>query len=412
MSPIAVQDSLLKLNQLMNGIINALPDPTFILNSKGDIIFWNEAMETFSSVKSNDVKGKHYSQIITIYLTDRKKFLASYFVDKDKIPNDIYINMDNSQAGTVYCESVVRTINKKQRHIWIKATPLYDNRKRLTAVIQSMRDITDKILQDQHRKFLEFELTRARRLEAVGTLAGGIAHDFNNFLAGILGYVELVDKDLSTTDLSFQVARSNLKKTIKVITKAQKMVDNILSFSRSHGNVEFVRTPLDVGKMIEESVLPMFKTTLPQVVLNLQNNAQGVKILAADYELERIIINLLSNAGHVVPNPGGTIDLILESGKCTRCITCTKFSNCPRCSHKNNSLRLVVADNGGGMSRDVLDKIFEPYFTTKPHGQGSGMGLTTVHGLVKSLKGQINVDSIPGSGTTVTVCFPRITDEI
>ena len=258
---------------------------------------------------------------------------------------------------------------------------------RILAVI---RDISD-------RKEIEDELIQSQKMEAVGTLAGGIAHDFNNILTVILGNVELALRQ-TTVD-------PNLRKYLNEIhaggIRARNLVTQILTFSRRTGNEE---KPVLISSIIEET-LEMIRSTLPSTIQIQQDIQSDQATLADPTQIHQIIMNLCTNAYQAMRETGGILAVSLKDVKLTQ-------NDYPLADiSPGEYLQLAVSDTGQGIEGKLQEKIFEPYFTTKKAGEGTGLGLAVVHGIVQRHNGHIMVYSEPGQGTTFHVFLPVVASE-
>ncbi len=266
------------------------------------------------------------------------------------------------------------------------------------AVLGTMIDITDRKRMEAERQKLEEQLHQSQKMEAIGTLAGGIAHDFNNILGVISGYTEL-----SIDDLDEGIdPRENLEQVMISARRAKELVRQILDFSRKSIRE---RKPTDTAKVLKES-LKLLRSSLPSTIAISSKIKKGVKpVLANAVQLHQVIMNLCTNAAHAMKDHGGRLDVELRGFT-------VGLEDKP--SYKRigpgEYVRLTVSDSGHGMERTVLDRIFDPYFTTKKAGQGTGMGLAVTHGIVKSYRGEISVYSEPGIGTTFHIYLPVVNE--
>ncbi len=240
------------------------------------------------------------------------------------------------------------------------------------------------------------ELHQSQKLEAIGTLAGGIAHDFNNILAAIMGFTELA---LLKTEQESDVAE-NLQQVMKASNRAKDLVLQILTFSRK---TETDRHPVQASLIIKE-VIKMLQATLPATV-QLQPHiiAKETRILADPTELHQLLTNLCTNAFHALPDEQGTISITLDEWTMAE----NDLEKYPGLS-TGRHLRLIVSDSGCGIHPEAISNIFDPFFTTKEKGQGTGLGLSVVHGIITACKGSIKVASEVGQGSTFTILFPVV----
>jgi len=244
---------------------------------------------------------------------------------------------------------------------------------------------------EEEKQKLAAQLRQAQKMEAIGTLAGGIAHDFNNILSIIFGYNELamLEKDP-------QNRLRHLEELRKGAERAKELVAQILAFSRK---AEQQKQPLQVSLIIKEA-LKMLRASLPTTIEIRQNIASDGLVLADPSQIHQIIMNLCTNAYHAMRKTGGTLAVSLQE------VTIGEEDYGYANLALGKYLKLEVSDTGSGIDPKIQEKIFEPYFTTKQQGEGTGLGLAVVHGIVKSHHGHITVYSEPGKGTSFHVYLP------
>ena len=245
---------------------------------------------------------------------------------------------------------------------------------------------------------MQQKLIQSQKMEAVGTLAGGIAHDFNNILGIILGNSEIVLEDLPEGS----PVRASAETIQAAAERAAGLVRQILTFSSRSSQK---RQPLKLAIVVKEA-MKLLRSSLPASIEIRQNFRAGRDFVMADHiQLHQVIINLGANAGFAMQEKGGVLEVTIDSVEIDP--EAMKKYNRVKPGHY---LRLTFSDTGHGMSRSVSERIFEPFFTTKKMGEGSGMGLAVVHGIVKSHDGDITVYSEPGKGTTFHIFLPQIED--
>jgi len=309
-------------------------------------------------------------------------------------PPDLFNKKSRSQV-----EALLKTENDEPVEIGNKFSIMLGDRqvvvtklpvKKSTAtVIILITDVTE-------RKQIEYELRQSQKMEAVGTLAGGIAHDFNNILAAIIGYAEL---SLVSADEATKL-HANLENILKAGERATDLVKQILTFSRQ---AETEKKPLQMSFIVEE-VLKLLRSSLPATIQVRQNFGDNLyNILSDPTQIHQIVMNLCTNAAHAMRKHGGILEVNLENVELATDLL-APYQDIPPGSY----LKLTVSDTGQGMTPDIMDSIFDPYFTTKEHGQGTGMGLSVVHGIVKSNGGGITVQSEPEIGSTFNIYLPAI----
>lgn len=268
---------------------------------------------------------------------------------------------------------------------------LQERGKILDQINQDLKcEITEHIQTEESKKNLERALMQSQKLQAVGTLAGGIAHDFNNILYAIRGYVDLAREDLPKDCIVYK----NLGKVLEGTHRGQDLVARILSFSRrQHHEHNPLRLKTEVS-----GALALLRPTIPESVdIQFQAHTDG-NIIGNKTQMHQIIVNLINNAVDAMDGEGSikiNLDRISEK----------KLPHEFLSANGANYCRIEISDTGHGMDASTLRRIFEPFFTTKEVGKGAGLGLSTVHAIVKEHNGEIVVNSQLGRGTTFTLFF-------
>lgn len=250
-----------------------------------------------------------------------------------------------------------------------------------------------------HEVQLEGQLRQAQKTEALGTLAGGIAHDFNNILGAIIAFTELAQDGLPADD----VVREDLDEVLKAGLRGKSLIKQILTFSRP-GEQE--RRPVELGLIVKEA-LRLLRASLPTTVeirQDLVAAPAGLDVIVADpTEMHQVLVNLCSNSFHAMRESGGVLEVTAA------CIETEAWTPAEHPELGPGAyLKLTVSDSGHGMTREVLERIFDPYFTTKKSGEGTGLGLSVVQGIIRSHGGVIDVSSVPGEGTAFHIYLPAV----
>jgi two-component system, cell cycle sensor histidine kinase and response regulator CckA len=272
----------------------------------------------------------------------------------------------------------------------------------LRHVVLTFIDITSLKNAQAQQRHLQAQLAQSQKMEALGTLAGGVAHDFNNILAAILGNADLARRDLP----EHAASRESLHEISTAARRGRELVRQILAFSRQQ---PMQRTRVSVCNILAESCA-LLRAGLPPHVVLVQCCAPDDLAIEADAtQIGQVVVNLCTNAIHALDGRPGRIECRIDTLPNTSAVLPAEFAQ--TCAQLDvGVVRLRVSDNGMGMGADVRSRIFEPFFTTKSVGQGTGLGLPVVLGVVQVHGGAIEVDSEPGRGTTFTLYFPAAPD--
>lgn len=258
------------------------------------------------------------------------------------------------------------------------------------------RDITKRKQAEEEKKRLEAQLHQARKMETIGTLSAGIAHDFNNILGAVIGYAELAQLNITQET----PVKAKLDEILKAAERAKDLVKQILTFSRQS---EIGLKILQLSLIVKET-LKWLRATLPTTIEIRQNIKKDSGVVLADpTQIHQLFMNLCTNAANAMRDKGGVLEVSVVNVD----IDAPGVSKYPD-MREGQYVRLTVADTGHGMVPEVMERIFDPYFTTKEKGMGTGLGLAIVQGIVETYGGKISVYSQPGKGTTFHVFLPRI----
>jgi len=272
--------------------------------------------------------------------------------------------------------------------------PVFDKNGEVVTVEGIAHDITERLRVEEERRELERLLQQAQKLEAIGTLAGGIAHDFNNILTPIIGYTELIHNNIAAHDPDNAAL---LQEVLAAAYRAKKLTRQILTFSRGGDEDKKI---VFLQPIIKEA-LKLLRSSIPATVEIRQEIDPDCGMVEADQtKIHQLLMNLCTNAYHAVKD-GGVITVSLRGQRIEAAQYTASQTPPPGCY-----VRIGVSDNGPGIAKQHLERIFEPYFTTKAKDQGTGLGLAVVHGIVKSHGGHIFVESEAGKGTAFLVYLP------
>lgn len=254
-------------------------------------------------------------------------------------------------------------------------------------MVGTMTDISE-------RKQIENTLQHAQRMESVGTLAGGIAHEFNNILSIIIGNNELIMEDLP----AWHISRNNCEEIRLAGFRARDVVKQLLTFSRQDDST---KKPIEINSVVKEC-LKLIRTTTPtNIEIRDDISPDCFPVIGDSTQINQILINLCNNAIDALPISGGRIDIKLSNLERVEEAVLQSSTLKP-----GRYVKLLVRDNGKGIDKEIVDRIFEPYFTTKDIGEGSGIGLAVVHGIVANHGGLISCESAAGEGTIFTILIP------
>ncbi len=358
--------------------------PIGILSTDKDwkIIFANQTLEEITDYSQAELCSMNFWDMVSADEQDKQ--------DRMRQAGENYLRQDTQKGWEIHW------IRKDGRPVCVelRATRIEEVGKQ--AILVNVMDVTEQKRAREEKKELQTQLQNAQKMEAIGTLAGGIAHDFNNILLPIIGYTEMAITDVPQGSL----IRKNLGEVLKAAELAKGLVQQILTFSRQS---EKERKPLKIQPIIKES-LKLLRASLPTTIEIRQNidNKCGV-ILADPTQIYQVMMNLCTNAYHAMREKGGILEVTLTEVDIDSPELPSNLDLNP-----GPYLNLAISDTGHGMDRTVVERIFDPYFTTKGPGEGTGLGLSVIHGIVRSHGGYITVYSEPGEGTTFHIYLPRI----
>lgn len=300
-------------------------------------------------------------------------------------PQLLTLQENKTHTGNITHENLGKTF-------LVTSSPMLNRDGEFTHLIHIAKDITGY-------KKMEAELFQSRKMEAIGTLAGGIAHDFNNILSAILGYADLARDEIPQGSPT----RNYLDQVLKAGHRAKELVKQILTFSRKGQETP---QPMRPSSIIKEA-LKLMRASLPTTIDIHEEIAPDCGIiLASPTNIHQVVVNLCTNAFHAMENEQGVLNV-----KLTR-MDLKKDEAAHRSGVSAGAyVELLVKDTGCGMDKATMDRIFEPYFTTKDIGKGTGLGLALVHGIVQDCRGFIRVESEPGKGSAFHLYFPVIEEK-
>jgi PAS domain S-box-containing protein len=355
-------------------VVEQAAEGILITESDGTISYANPAFSMLSGFSSAELVGRN----IRTMKCDRHD---------DGFYRHIWstVTAGNVWKGFIFHQAKEGTVKELESTL----SPIRDSTGEVINFVSINRDATQE-------RSLEAQLRQAQKLEAMGTLAGGIAHDFNNILSAIIGFTELAHLD--ATDQPGMQAQ--LQEVLKGAKRARDLVKQILTFSRQ-GQQE--RKPVDVRIILKEA-LRLLRATLPSTIEIRQTIGAGCGPVEADpTQIHQVLMNLCTNAAHAMREKGGVLEIELQPVQFGR----PEIQRFPGL-RSGFYLELTVKDSGHGIAPENLERIFDPYFTTKDKGEGTGLGLAVVQGIVKAHRGAIFAESRTGEGASFHVLLPVI----
>jgi PAS domain S-box-containing protein len=372
------RQALHESEERLRTVFETFPDPVTIIQAEdGCCVDINSAFSRVTGWRHDEVIGKTATDLnIWCDPKDREK-LAKGISEQGKIENlEARFRLKDGSSMTALMSAVLIRL-KDRPHI-----------------LTITRDISELKAAQEERVQLKTQLIQAQKMEAIGTLAGGIAHDFNNILGAIIGYAEMALYDTQKDSMEHY----NIDQVLKAGHRAKDLVKQILAFSRKS---EQDKKIISLAPIVKEA-LKLLRASLPtsiEIEHNIEPNLDA--IFADPTQMHQVMMNLCTNSAHAIGDARGILKVELHNvnlhGK--------KAAQYPELK-PGPYVMLRISDTGHGMDSATMERIFDPYFTTKDKDKGTGMGLAVVHGIIKGHAGGIQVQSIPGKGTRFDVLFP------
>lgn len=350
-----------------------------VLDNRGHIMEINESGCRFLGVEKADLINKNwFDRFIPEAYRDEAKTVFTSLVVGNIEPIEYYENM------------IVARGNQNRLIAW-RNTTIYNDDGQMTGILCSGEDITEK-------KNLEREVRQRQKIEAIGNLSGGIAHEFNNVLGIIIGNTELGIDELE----SDHPVREYFEEIMSAGLRARDVVKQLLNFSRK---MDVQKVPVYLPVAIR-GITKLLKASISSTIeIRVVEESPVYQVVADVTQIHQVLLNLFNNAVHAMAKDGGTLTISLKN-----------FSLGPGDSLRTLSagdyVHLMVSDEGVGIPPKHIDRVFDPYFTTKEVGEGTGMGLSVAHGIVRSHNGEITVESTPGKGATFHIYLPALKEAV
>jgi PAS domain S-box-containing protein len=370
-------------------ILNAAGEGIFSVDQHGSITFINSAAANILGYSIEEMLGKKAHQLLhhsrpdgIPYPAEECPFYGSYkggLVSKNN--NETFWKKDGTSFPVDYI-----------------STPIHENHQVVGAVIM-FQNIKERILSEKERDELQKQVFRVQRMESVGRLAGGVAHDFNNLLTGIIGYAGLCEEQVDPDS----TLAADLKEVATLAGQASNLTRQLLAFSRQ----QMLEQEIVNLNTLVTGIVKMLRRLIGENVELVFNQADEPCIVKADAgQIEQVLVNLAINARDAMPNGG-----VLTISTFRVNIPQDELPQADKSMPPAVYAKMTVKDTGTGIDKETISQIFDPFFTTKELGMGSGMGLSTVYGIIEQHRGTIQVESEPGKGTCFTIYLPCVDPE-
>ena len=377
------EEELRESKELLRATIESTADGILVVNEKGQVVCTNKRFVQLWRIPEELIKERKDHKLLDFVLDQLKESEA--FLSKVQA---LYKTSDED----------FDVLEFKDGRVFERFSSPLIRDGQIAGRVWSFRDVTESKIAEEEKTKLQSQLQQVQKMESIGTLAGGIAHEFNNILGIIVGNAELAMDDIP----EWNPARQNLQEIYTASLRARDVIKQILTFSRQ--TPQEIK-PVRIIPIIKES-LKFLRSSIPTTIEIHQNiSSESETVRANPTQINQVLINLCTNAIHAMGEKGGVLEVSLEN----------IVLDAASASHYHDLspgkyFKLTVNDTGHGIEPKNLKRIFDPYFTTKRVGEGSGMGLSVVHGIVKSHGGAISINSEPGKGTIFDVLLPCIED--
>lgn len=332
---------------------------------------------------------------------DREELLCSPYLN--------YIHTDEQQevdklyqlvisGGAFPPDREIKAVTSQGDLRWLRVNAVQVEWENEPAVMALITNISEQKALEEKTEEMEARIVQAQKMESIGTLAGGIAHDFNNILSALLGFTEIAMGE-TRPDTSL---RSDLEEVYSAGMRAKELVKQILAFARQSNDE---RQPIQISSIIKE-VTRFLRSSIPSSIEILSDIRCKSNVMGNPIQVHQVVMNLCTNAVQSMKGDKGTVHVSVED------VVVEEDDSIFPDLATGNYIKVQIADDGAGIAPENIDQIFEPYFTTKKIGEGTGLGLSLVYGIVESYGGKIRVRSSLGEGTTFTILLPTVDDEI
>ncbi|HNR32318.1 MAG TPA: PAS domain-containing protein [Candidatus Hydrogenedentes bacterium] len=357
-------------------------------NIPANSIRWIGAVTRVTGYAREEIDGADFQRLLEMIHPD----------DRDRVRGAIQRGV--AEIGVYHSE--YRFLHKSGTYRYFEdeglALPGEDGR--AYRVLGAVRDVTARALAERERRRFELEAQHSQRLESLGVLAGGIAHDFNNVLAAIIGLTDMALQDIPADSPT----HADLSEALQAAHRAKELVKQILAFSRQTGED---RGPLYLHVVVREA-MKLARATLPATIEIIDDVDVHSGVVEANAgQIHQVLMNFITNSAQAIGDRGGRISVTLRDVDVDEHLAATHPKLRP-----GPYVRLSVTDNGHGMEQRILKRVFDPFFTTKGPGEGTGMGLSVVHGIITSHNGAVMAESASGQGATFHTYLPRVVSPV
>jgi len=376
--------SLVKIEQAKiytENIMRSMINPLVVLTPEAVVQTVNQTTCNLLGYQERELLGQPANKIFS------KKLFSNGPPPKGLIKENFIKNI----------ESTILSKEGRKIPIIFSASAMLDRNDELQGVVCMVQDITERKKAEKEKEMLIGSLKQSEKMEAIGALAGGIAHDFNNILTSIIGFTEITMEQFPPRSETY----INLKNVLNSGLRAKDLVNQILTFSRKVEQKDSAIIPFASTIRKELKLIRQIIPSTIEIRQNLDENSVAVKGDLA--QIQQMIMNLCINAEHAMREKGGVLEVNLKSVHLD-----AHFAKSHPSLKEGDYAKLSIRDTGHGMSPSTMERIFDPFYTTKIVGEGTGMGLSSVHGIVSGHEGEIMVQSELGKGTTFDIYLPKL----
>lgn len=365
-------------NEEFRALIACSPVALFSIDRQHRITIWTDSAKRLFGWDTGEVLGDPLPQAQNMDFTKFQTFCQECTYGEPLLGRHLQLSMKD---GTVF-------------HASVSCAPIKDQQGILSGLMLSVENINERIAREQANKELQDQLTQAQKMESIGRLAGGVAHDYNNMLGVIIGNADLALLKTSESHSS----HNHLNEILKAARHSADITKQLLAFARKQ---TIIPQAIDLNDSVDQ-MLQMLRRLLAENIQLEWLPCEDSCVVNMDVtQIDQVLANLCINAGDALPD-GGTITIQTSRQEIDE-----RYNLSHAEAMTGQYICLSISDNGIGMDRNVREKIFEPFFTTKGQGEGTGLGLATVYGIIKQNNGFVNVYSEPGKGTTFNIYFPE-----